>query len=183
MKKVLVPIADGTEEIEAVTIIDVLRRANFEVTVASVTGSMTVTCSRGVKITADIYISELQFQSFDMVALPGGMPGAEYLRHSKPLKEMLDQVLNKQGWVAAICASPAIVLAPLGYLKNREATCYPSFSEKIERYTDNAVVVDEGIVTSQGPATAMEFALKLVELLASKEVADEVASGLLFPSH
>lgn len=180
-KKVLVAIADGIEEIEATTIIDVLRRAGAQVTVASV-DELEVTASRGVRIVADTVISQCAGDTFDLIALPGGMPGAEHLRDCRELEAMLkDQ--NRQGRLfAAICASPAVVLVSHGLLEQRKATCYPSFADRLSNSeaAGEIVVVDNNCITSQGPATAIPFALKLVELLIDAKTAEKVAAAMLF---
>ena len=181
-KKVLVPIAEGTEEIEAVCIIDVLRRAGAEVVVASV-GEKEVTCSRGVKIVADHLLGDCKADTFDLIALPGGIPGAENLRDSTDLTELLKQQAGAGGFFGAICASPAVVLQTHGLLENRRATSHPGFSDQLTPNPgiDNRVVVDGNCVTSRGPGTAIEFALKLVEILYGKEKAEEVAAPMVLP--
>lgn len=177
---VLVPIADGTEEIEAVTIIDVLRRAEAQVTVASV-GALEVTASRGVKIVADCLIDTCKNQSFDLVVLPGGLPGAEHLRDNTTLKEILVRQQTAGGLYGAICAAPAVVLETHGLLENRQATCHPGFVEGLKNTSAVAsrVVVDGNCVTSRGPGTAMEFSLKLVELLFGKDKMQAVAAPMV----
>ena len=179
-KKVLVPIADGVEEIEAVSIIDVLRRAGAEVTVASVQ-KLQVTASRGVKLVADKPISQCTGETYDLIALPGGMPGAEHLRDCQELEVMLKKQDQENRLIAAICASPAVVLLPHGLLDKRRATCHPNFVEKLKETeaAESRVVVDGNCVTSRGPGTALEFALKLVELLFGKEKARQTAEPML----
>jgi 4-methyl-5(b-hydroxyethyl)-thiazole monophosphate biosynthesis len=179
-KKVLVPIADGIEEIEAVTIIDTLRRAESEVTVASV-GDLSITASRGVKITADTLLSDCMNETFDLIALPGGLPGAEHLRDCEDLIQLLKAQKSSGRLYAAICASPAVALHTHGLLDGKKATCYPSVLSDLTsaQAMEEAVVVDAGCITSQGPGTALEFALKLVELLFDKEKADTIAAAML----
>jgi 4-methyl-5(b-hydroxyethyl)-thiazole monophosphate biosynthesis len=177
-KKVLVAIADGIEELEAVTIIDVLRRAKADVTVASV-GSKKVTASRGVKLEADALISECADNIYDLIALPGGMPGAEHLRDSKELTELLKAQVESGRYYAAICASPAVVLQHHGLLENKKATCYPSMLSQLSEVVDGKVAVDGNCITSQGPGTALQFALKLVELLFGQDKSQEVAKAML----
>jgi 4-methyl-5(b-hydroxyethyl)-thiazole monophosphate biosynthesis len=179
-KQVLIPIADGSEEIEAVCIIDVLRRAGASVTVASVDG-LQVIASRGVKLIADNLISECVDRTFDLIALPGGMPGAEHMRDSRELTEMLKQQQKEGRLYGAICASPAVVLMHHGLLSGKRATCHPDFSDRLENReeVDSRVVVDGNCVTSRGPGTAIEFALKLVELLFGSEKAAEVAKPMI----
>ncbi len=179
---VLVPIADGTEEIEAVCIADVLRRAGAEVTVASVDG-LQITASRGIKIVADKLIGECVSEQYDLIALPGGIPGAEHLRDSEMLSGMLCRQQQSGRWYAAICASPAVVFQPLGLLGSRKATCYPSYRDQIANQTafDSRVVVDGNCITSQGPGTALDFALKLVALLFDDQKAGDVAASMVMP--
>lgn len=177
-KKVLVPIADGTEEIEASTMIDILRRAGAEVTVASVAG-MQITASRGMTIVADCLIGDCAQQEFDLIALPGGMPGAEHLRDSAVLVELLKRQKASGKLYAAICATPAVALTPHGLLEGRRATCYPAMQAQLPDACDERVVVDGHCVTSQGPATAMEFAVTLVRALFDDAAAKAVAEALL----
>lgn len=186
MKKVLVPIADGSEEMEAVTIIDTLRRAGAEVHVASVMeGRLHITASRGVKLEADCHINECTRQDWDMIALPGGMPGAEHLHDCEPLLKLVQQQLQNQQWLAAICASPAVVLGRHNLMADHHATCFPTFQEELRRQAKSVsaeqVVADGKLITSQGPGTAIPFALHLVSALYDENKAEEVAKGLAFP--
>lgn len=179
-KKALVPIANGTEEIEAVCIIDVLRRAGVSVTVASVE-ELQVTASRGVKLVADQLIGDCVDETYDLIALPGGMPGAEHLRDAKDLEEMLKRQRREGRLYAAICASPVVVLQHHGLLEGCRATCHPDFVDQLENAdaAEARVVVDGPCITSRGPGTAMEFALKLVEVLYDEQKAEEVARRML----
>ena len=179
-KKVLVPIADGSEEIETACIVDVLRRADANVTVASV-NKLQVTASRGMKLVADKLIPECVQNTYDLIVLPGGMPGAEHLRDSKELVEMLKRQQNDGRLYAAICASPAVVLHHHGLLARRKATAYPGFAEQFENTEaiDSRVVVDGNCITSRAPGTAMEFALKLVEILYGEQKAKDIARSML----
>ena len=179
-QKVLVPIAEGIEELEAVTIIDIFRRAGAEVTVASV-NRLQVTASRGVKLVADVLIGDCREQRYDLIALPGGMPGAEHLRDCKELEQMLRDQQQHGRLLAAICASPAVVFAHHGLIDKCKATCYPSLIEQLPNpdKTGSTVVVDGTCVTSQGPGTAAAFALKLIELLFSSEKAHQIARQML----
>jgi len=178
--RVLVPIADGTEEIEAVCIIDVLRRAGADVTVAAV-GDRQITASRGVRIVADCTIEDCRESNFDLIALPGGIPGAEHLRDSQPLVALLRRHQAAGGWYGAICAAPAVVLSHHGLLGGRQATSHPAFADRLGdgQAVASRVVVDGKCVTSQGPGTALEFALTLVALLMGEAKAKEVATPML----
>jgi len=177
---VLVPIADGSEEIEAVCIIDVLRRAGASVTVASV-GALQITASRGVRIVADKSIADCMGTVYDLIALPGGMPGAEHLRDSNELIDLLKAQKREGRFYAAICASPAVVLQHHGLLDSIRATCHPFFVDKITNRdaVESRVVVDGSCITSRGAGTAIEFGLKLVEVLMGKDKAEEVAEPMV----
>jgi protein deglycase len=179
-QKVLVPIADGSEEIEAVCLIDTLRRAGAEVTVASV-DKLQVTASRGVRLVADTMIADCVGQTYDCIVLPGGMPGAEHLRDSADLIELLRKQKRTGRLYAALCASPAVVLQHHKLIEKVRATCFPRMRNQLDPAyaSDERVVVDGNCVTSQGPATAIEFALKLVELLFGPDKAKEIAKAML----
>ncbi len=180
-KSVLVPVADGTEELEAVAIIDILRRAGAAVTVASVSGRRQITASRNVVLVADALIEACATQEYDLVVLPGGIPGAEHLRDSAALTGMLKRQRDKEGLYAAICASPAVVLEHHGLLEGRRATCHPGFADRLGNRDriESRVVVDGNCLTSRGPGTAVEFALALVEALYGKERREEVAAPMV----
>lgn len=179
-RRILVPIGNGSEEIETSAAVDTFRRAGAEVTMASVEDSLTVTMSRGMKFVADASIDSVK-GPFDAVALPGGMPGAERLRDCKPLIDLLRETKNNGGVTAAVCASPAVVFAEHGLLDGITATCYPNsaFREKVEKLGDGDVVVDGKIITGTGPGTSLKFSLMVVEALYSKDKADEIASQML----
>ncbi len=177
-KNVLIAIADGTEELEAVTIIDVLRRAGADVTVAA-TNHQQIVCSRLLNITADAVIADCKDNDYDLIVLPGGLPGAEHLRDCADLIEML-KTQNAAGKLyAAICASPAVALHPHRLLDGKKATGYPAPSLDFPNRCDEKVVVDGNCITSQGPATALLFSLKLTELLFGPAKRNEVAKALL----
>jgi 4-methyl-5(b-hydroxyethyl)-thiazole monophosphate biosynthesis len=178
MKRVLVPLAEGFEELEAVTIVDILRRAGIEVVIASLAGSP-VTGSHGIRLAADTPLAALAEQEFDMIALPGGMPGAEHLKKDPRIGEIVRRLHDQGRPVAAICAAP-MVLAAAGVLDGRRATSYPGFLEGAAKSTvvGDAVVVDQGVITSRGPGTALDFALALVEQLAGRGVREAIESRL-----
>jgi 4-methyl-5(b-hydroxyethyl)-thiazole monophosphate biosynthesis len=177
----LVPVADGTEEIEAVTIIDTLRRAGTDVTVAAAGDQLTITCSRGVRLVADQRLQDLAIRDWDLVAVPGGMPGAEHLGQSAALTAILTRQHERRGLIGAICAAPAVVLLPLGLLADARATCHPAFLERIpvEQRDPARVVVSGHLVTSAGPGTALAFALELVARLHDRTTRDAVAGPML----
>ncbi len=179
-KKAMILLAEGFEEIEAVTSIDILRRAGIKVTITGI-ADLIVAGSRQLKIKADKKISEIE-SDYDAVILPGGMPGAENLANSNLVTALLKQLNNQKKIIAAICASPALVLAPLGILDNKIATGYPGTEKDFSNsttYKKQEVVVDKNIITSQGPATALKFSLTIVEKLAGKEISDKVAKAAL----
>eukprot|EP00522_Entomoneis_paludosa_P010559 CAMPEP_0172450910 /NCGR_PEP_ID=MMETSP1065-20121228/9098_1 /TAXON_ID=265537 /ORGANISM="Amphiprora paludosa, Strain CCMP125" /LENGTH=188 /DNA_ID=CAMNT_0013202757 /DNA_START=256 /DNA_END=822 /DNA_ORIENTATION=+ len=184
-KRVLVPIADGSEEIETTCITDTLVRFGASVTIASVKPDGTLLCkmSRGIQVQADTTIEEAVKEEWDLVALPGGMPGAEHLRDSKPLVDLLRKQKESGKLYGAICAAPAVVLATHGLIpEGGSATCYPApgFREKLASAESNEdVVVSDNMTTSQGPATAVDFALQLGEHLYGKGKRDEIAKGML----
>lgn len=182
MSKVLIPIADGSEEIEAVTTADVLRRAKAEVTLASVMPNRRITASRGVVIEADCSLDDCTDSQWDLIALPGGMPGAEHLSSCSPLITLIKNQLSSGRWVAAICASPAVVLGRHGLISDYRATCHSAFREELESQvketSDDAVVIDRNLVTSQAPGTAMDFAVQLVNCLYGRETAKSVADPM-----
>ena len=182
-KEVLIPIANGSEDIETVTLIDVLRRADANLTVASVGEDLLVQAARGTNILADLSIAQCKDREWDLIALPGGMPGATNLAQNIILIELLKNHCKKGKLYAAICASPAVVLQPHGLLEGKMACCYPTFRDRIPLSQlvskEERVVVDQNCVTSVGPATAIEFSLKLVELLFGKELSDKISKAML----
>jgi len=181
-KKVLVPIAEDSEEIETTSITDVLTRFGADVVIASVKSDGELVCkmSRGIKFMADVTIDEAAKEEWDLIALPGGVPGANHLRDCPTLIEMLKKQKEEKKLLAAICAAPAVVLASHN-LVGKGHTCYPvaAFRSVLEDPVDDAVVVRDGVTTSQGPGTSLLFALALGEQLYGKEAADQIAKELL----
>ena len=181
MSKVLVPLAPGFEEIEAIIIIDILRRAGVDVVVAG-TQPGPIEASRKTKHVADCTLEDIRAEDFDMIVLPGGQSGATNLRNDPRIRKIIEKLQAKNRFIAAICAAPSI-LAAYGVLKNRVATSHPSVRAEVasaaKRISDERVVVDGPIVTSQAAGTAMEFAFKLVEILCGPEKAAEVNRGVL----
>ncbi len=179
-KMVLVPLADGTEEAEAVCTIDLLRRAGAEVTAASV-GDMQITASRGLRIVADCLLTDCLDKTYDLIAVPGGLPGAEHLRDSADLTRMLKEQHEAKRWIGAICAAPVVVLQHHRILTDETATAYPAFADRLgnRAAVDMPVVVDGHLVTSRGVGTAVAFGLKLVEVLYGPEKAREVSASIV----
>jgi 4-methyl-5(b-hydroxyethyl)-thiazole monophosphate biosynthesis len=180
MKKVIVCLADGFEEIEAVGIIDVLRRADLPVTIVSIMSGREVTGAHGIQLKADALFGAVDFSGYDLLVLPGGMPGAANLREHKGLKEKILEFDRKGKLLGAICAAP-MVFGNLGLLEGRSATCYPGFGEQLgnAKVTSEPVEVDGHIVTGRGPGLVFTFALKLVEKTCGKEKADAIAGQML----
>ena len=181
-KKVLVPVAQGIEEMEAITIIDVLRRANANVIVASV-DKINIKASKGIEFKADRLVKDCMDEEFDLIALPGGIPGAQNLRDSKELEILLKKQAQLKKYYGAVCASPAVVLHHHGLVTPGKVTCHPGFVEMIDNgnIDESNVVVAGNCITSRGAGTACDFALSLVELLYSKEKKKEVMQGLALP--
>ncbi|OGX05482.1 MAG: hypothetical protein A3G87_09765 [Omnitrophica bacterium RIFCSPLOWO2_12_FULL_50_11] len=179
-KKVLVILAPGCEEIEAVAIIDVLRRAEMNVTVAGL-GGTDINGAHGIRFRTDIALDDYD-KSPDAVILPGGMPGSRNLGQSKKVTEILQKAGRANKLIGAICAAPALALAPAGILDGKKATCYPGFEQNFAKsvtFSEDRVVVDGNVITSRGPGSALEFALELVDRLAGSEKARELRSALL----
>lgn len=183
MKKVIVCLADGFEEIEAVGIIDILRRAELEVTTVSIRQGREVTGAHGIKVMADVLFGEADFSGYDLLVLPGGMPGAANLREHKGLREKIVEFDRKGKMLGAICAAP-MVFGSLGLLDGRSATCYPGFGDKLgdAQVSTDPVVEDGNFITARGPGLVFRFALKLVEKMCGKEKAGQIAGQLLLES-
>lgn len=181
MARVLVPLAQGCEELEAVTIIDLLRRAGIEVIAAGLDGQP-VKASRGVVLIPDTTLDAVREEPFDMVVLPGGLPGADILDRDSRIHALLRRMVNEGRYAAAICAAPK-VLAHAGLLAGKEATAYPGVLEKSNhgdiRLRDSAVVTDGNVITSRGPGTAMDFALELIERLEGRGKRHQVEAALV----
>lgn len=182
--KVLVPIATGSEELEAVTIVDTLVRGGADVTLAAVnTLTLQVVCSRGVNLVADVFITDCVDKKWDMIVCPGGMPGAQHLHEDASLQTLITAQIRANKYVGAICAAPAVVLSSGAHFncKDKRMTCYPAakFTSLLNNYSAEKVVVDGNVVTSQGPGTALEFSLALVELLCGSEKAVQVRKDMV----
>ncbi|MEI6856636.1 DJ-1 family glyoxalase III [Psychrilyobacter sp.] len=181
MVKVAVYLVAGFEEIEALTTVDILRRAEIEVDLVALGGNIQVAGAHNIKVIADILIEEINHENYDMMVLPGGMPGTLNLDSSKILKKQIISFDLEDKYIGAICAGP-LVIGKMGFLEDRQATCYPGVESHLfgATYRDDLdVVVDGNFITSRGPGTAMAFALKLVELLKGEEISKNLASNLL----
>lgn len=179
-KRILVPVADGIEMIEALSIVDVFRRAGAVVDIASV-NKLTITSSHNVKITADRLIEDCLDEDYDLIAVPGGIPGAENLRNSEILATILKKQRKEDKLYGAICASPAVVLEYHGLLEGRRATCHPLFVDQLVNLDETGinVVKDGNCITSRGAGTAVEFGLELVGIVMGEEKKMEVAKGMV----
>ena len=179
MPKVLIPLAQGCEELEAVTLIDILRRAGIEVVSAGL-DTQPVRASRGTVLIPDTTLDAALKHDYDMVVLPGGLPGTTYLRNDVRIIGLVKRMAQQGKYVAAICAAPS-VLAAAGLLDGKRATCYPTCLDEFPRVNlQTAAVVEDGkLITSRGPGTAMDFALILVERLMSQAKRQEVEAGLV----
>ena len=178
-KRVLVPLAEGCEELEAVTVIDLLRRAGIEVVTAGLEEGP-VKASRGVVLVPDTSLDEALQQEWDMVVLPGGLPGADHLNADPRIADLLTRQTGAGRYTAAICAAPK-VLADKGLLQGRRATCYPGVLEELAdtELTGAPVERDGSVITGRGPGTAMDFALALIEALEGREKRDQVERQLV----
>lgn len=183
MLSVLIPLAQGCEELEAVTVIDLLRRAGIEVITAGL-DDQPVMAARGTRLLPDTTLDAALRRDYDMVVLPGGQPGADNLDKDARIRALLQRMSQQGKYTAAICAAPK-VLANAGLLAGKQATGFPGVLEKLNlgdvQLSNRAVVTDGKVVTSRGPGTAMDFALELIELLAGKEKRVQVEAALQRP--
>lgn len=182
MAKVYVFLANGFEDVEALIPVDVMRRGGVNVVTVSTTGQKVVESAHGVGICADALFSECSLDDADLLMLPGGMPGAANLRAHDGLCQALLAQHERGGRIAAICASPAVVLAPLGILDGRRATCYPGFEQAFTAtdYTADLVTVDGTVTTGEGPAAAFPYAYELLAQLTDAATASQVATGMRY---
>ena len=181
MSRVLVPLAQGCEELEAITITDLLVRAGIDVTTCGL-DDQPVTASRGTTIIPNTSIDKIVNDDFDLIVLPGGLPGADHLRDNQPLQTLIKKQASANKYVAAICAAPK-ALAAAGVLAGKTATSFPGVLDALQdssiTISENAIEIDGNIITSRGPGTAMDFALQLIELLEGKEKRSEVNQQLV----
>ncbi|MDD3140527.1 MAG: DJ-1/PfpI family protein [Lachnospiraceae bacterium] len=180
-KEICVFLADGFEEIEALTVVDLLRRAEVQVRTISITGKLTVHGAHGIDVLADELFEQAEYDKIDMIVLPGGMPGTLHLLEHPGLEKVIQKFHEKEQYIAAICAAPSI-LGDRGYLKGRVATSHPSVIARLTGAisTDKEVVQDGHIITSKGMGTAIVFSLKLIEILVDEEKAKTISNAIVF---
>lgn len=179
MKKAYIFLANGHEEVEALTVVDLLRRAGLDIATVSIQDTKTVTSSHNVTYEADLLFSDVEGTMADLVVLPGGIPGTPNLRAYEPLMQMLREHHEAGKYVAAICAAPS-VLAEIGILDGKKGTSYPGFGTKIEQYVEAPVVVDGNVITGRGLGAAIDFSLALIELLADEQKAKEISASIMY---
>lgn len=179
--RALITLAEGIDDLQSVTLIDVLRRANVEVVVASIEARRMLTCARGTRLTADAMLVDVLAQPFDLIVLPGGVVGGKHLAAHQPLQQLLKDQAAAGRLFAAIAESPALALQAFGVLRQRRMTCLPTVSQQLLgcTFVDQPVVVDGNCITAQGSAAALAFALQLVEQLCGRAVKVAVARELL----
>ena len=182
MAKVYVFLADGFEDVEALIPVDVLRRGGVEVLTVSTNPDVMVESAHGVNICADIMFDEANYSDADLLMLPGGMPGASNLYAHEGVCEAVKAQFAAGKKVSAICAAPAVVLAQLGILDGKKATCYPGFEKMLTKaeYTADLVTVDGNVTTAEGPAAAFPYAYELLTQLVDKQTSDQIAEGMRF---
>ncbi len=181
MSTVAVFLADGFEEIEALTVVDLCRRAGIDTPMVSITEDSAVTGSHGIQVMADEVIAGIDFENVDMIVLPGGMPGTLNLEKCAPLMEQVKAFYDNGKYIGAICAAPT-VFGRLGLLKDREACCYPSMENELicKKVSQKSVVISDHVITSRGMGTAMDFGLAIVEHFKGNEVADKLAKAVVY---
>lgn len=181
MARVYIFLANGFEEIEGLTVVDLLRRANVDIQMVSIEESIQVTGSHNITVNADCLYKDAKFDDADMLVLPGGMPGTINLLHHAGLVEKIKEFHKNGKWLAAICAAPS-VLGACGVLTGKKACCYPGFEDKLLGATIEyqPVIHDGNVITSRGMGVANDFGLKLIEVLESKSLADEVKQSVLY---
>lgn len=179
--KVAVFLAEGFEEVEAITVVDILRREDIEVDMVSITESRMVMGAHNINVEADVVFEEVCFDQVDVMVIPGGMPGASNLREKKELCERLSEHAREGKLIAAICAGP-MVLGDLGLLEGKRACCYPGFEDRLIKaiVTENQTETDGNFITSRGVGTAIVFAAEILTKLKSREVADNLLEGMIY---
>lgn len=179
--KVYLFLADGFEEIEAITVVDILRRSNIEIETVSITGKREVIGAHGIIVLSDILFEQADYENADMIILPGGQPGTRNLCGHTGLKVQLFKFSSQKKWIAAICAAPT-VLGKLGLLEGISAVCYPGCEKQLIGAiidSDDSTAVDRNIITSRGPGTAFQFAFKIVEVLKNLDIARSVKEEMI----
>lgn len=181
MNKIYVFLADGFEEIEGLTVVDLVRRAGLDVETVSITGSKEINGAHGIRVLADRLFEEGSLNDGDMLVLPGGMPGTRTLQAHEGLKLLLLDYQARNKKISAICAAPS-VLGAHGLLQGKRATCYPGFEEKLLGATavEDRVVIDGNIITSRGLGTAIDFSLEIITLFLGKEASEKVAKAVIY---
>lgn len=181
MSRACIFLADGFEEIEGLTVVDLLRRAGVDISMVSITDRQKVTGSHGISVECDSCIGQEDFSETELFVLPGGMPGTTNLGACRPLTELLTDSFAKGKKIAAICAAPS-VLGDLGILKGKKACCYPGFEDRLAgaQVTFDPVTQDGTVTTSRGMGTAIPFGLALVSQLVSEEKAEELSKGIIY---
>ena len=179
--RALITLAEGIDDLQSITLVDVLRRAGIEVVLASIEGRRMLTCARGTRLTADAMLVDLLAQPFDLIVLPGGAVGAQHLAAHQPLAQLLKDQATAGRLFAGIAEAPALALQTFGVLRQRRMTCLPSASHQLSgcTFVDQPVVVDGNCITAQGSGAALPFALALVEALCGKAARAAVAGELL----
>lgn len=182
MAKVYAMIADGTEEVECLAVVDILRRSGVETVLVSINDTCDTTSSHNVKIQADATVAETDFSDGDVIFLPGGLPGSEYLSACEPLITAVRQALADGRRVAAICAAPGVVLGRHGFLEGKTATCFPGFEKELKgaEYTTQGVVTDGNITTARGLGFAIDLGLELVKLLVGEAQAEDTKKKIQY---
>lgn len=176
-------LAPGVEEVEATATVDDLRRASMDVVTVAVGNNLQVKGATGQILVADSLISQVNTADADWLIIPGGDPGAQNLAANSDVRNKIMEHVSNEGRIASICAGPAVVLAPLGVLKGKKATCYPGLGDSINEnggeYVKQTVVVEPGLITSEGPGTTLPFAIEIIRATKGPDVADSVAEGML----
>lgn len=180
-KKVCVFLADGFEEIEGLTVVDLMRRAGAEVTTVSVTGAKVIHGAHRIDVAADFLFEKMNFDGVDMLVLPGGMPGTIHLGEHQGLQKLLQEYYKKEQYIASICAAPT-VFGKLGFLDGRKATCYPGMEEELgdAEVTTDSVAVDGHVITSRGMGTAIDFSLVLIGILLGEEKSAQMREAIVY---
>ncbi len=181
MAQALIFLAPGYEEVEMLTVVDMVRRANISIDMVSITEQLEVTGSHNITIKADVLFTDADFETAQMLILPGGIPGTPNLRAYEPLCEKLTAFADDEKKLAAVCAAPT-VLSSLGILEGKNATCYPSYEEDFVtgNYVKQPVVVDGNVITSRGMGTCIEFAGAIIEALKDKETAEDIKTKIIY---